>query len=128
VFAVGDGLVVVRTADENLDLLLAPAGGPAAPIGGTTLLTSADVRTSARHLVARIPDLTGVTVSSDGLHTLLVHYEAAQPVRADEAVFERLFGMAETGQDALALTRLLTGRQVSDLTEDDRTLVVAVPK
>jgi hypothetical protein len=130
VFAVGDGIVVIRTASAGLELLVAPAGGADRPPGVTTLLTSRDAGTSARRMVAEVPDLTGVAVSSDGMDTLLVEYVDAQPVGPGAAQFDRLFARAEQagGIDGMALTRLLTSPQVCALTDDDKTLVVAVPR
>jgi hypothetical protein len=129
VFSVGDGLVVVRTGDGDLDLLLAPPGGTGREPGRTTLLTSPYAAAAARRLVARIPDLTGLAVSTDGLDTLLVHYDAAQPVRPGRETFDGLFALAEPpGRDPSDLTRLLAGQPVGRLTDDDRTLVLAVPR
>ena len=130
VFAVGDGIVVIRTAAAGLDLLLAPPGGVDREPGTTTLLTSRDAAATARRLVIDVPDLTGLAVSSDGMDTLLVEYVDAQPVRPGAAQFDQLFARAENsdGTDGMALTRLLTSARVCALTDDDRTLVVAVPR
>lgn len=128
-FAVGDGFIVLRTGAERHDLVLSPPGGADRPLGGTALLTSARVMATARRLVAHVPDLTGVAVGSDGLDPLLVERAEALPVRPRATVFERLFALVEDPEtDAMRLTQTLTGRQVCRLTDDDRTLVLAVPR
>jgi hypothetical protein len=128
-FSVGDGFVVTRTADGHYDLLLAPPGGPDRPPGATTLLTSPGARTDARRILARIPDLTGVAVGSDGMDRLVLEYEAAAPTRPCPSLFDKLFGLAEDpGTDEMHLTAMLAGQRVNELTEDDRTLVLSVPR
>ncbi|MGB2567903.1 protein phosphatase 2C domain-containing protein [Micromonospora citrea] len=129
VLAVGDGAVVVRAADGNLDLLLAPPGGADQPPGVTTLLPAARARRRARRLVARLPDLTGLAVCTDGLDNLLVEYDGSQPRQAAAAAFAQLFALVEAADpDPTALTRVLGGRRVGALTDDDRTLLLAVPR
>jgi hypothetical protein len=129
VFAVGDGFVVTRATDGHLDLLLAPPGGVDRPPGGTALLTSPGARAAARRIVTRIPDLTGVAVGTDGLDKLVLEHEHAVALRAHTKAFDRLFDLAaDPGTDAMHLTRLLADQQVSRLTDDDRTLVLAVPR
>jgi hypothetical protein len=128
-FAVGDGFVVLRTADGHHDLLFSPPGGADRPPGATTLLTSARVGNTARRVIARVPDLTGLAVGSDGLDTLLIEYVDAHAVRPHAALFERLFMLAGNPEtDAMHLTQTLAGKQVCERTDDDRTLVLAVPR
>ncbi|MFD6680157.1 protein phosphatase 2C domain-containing protein [Micromonospora parva] len=129
VLAVGDGLVVVRAADGNLDLLLAPPGGADRHPGATTLLPNASAGKHARRLVARLPDLTGLAVCTDGLDSLLVEYDGSRPRKPGATVFAQLFTLVEgAGTDPSALVRLLNGRRVDSLTDDDRTLLLAVPR
>lgn len=127
VFVVGDGIVVTR-AGGHLDLLVAPPVSADRPYGATTLLTSPGAGRSARRIVTELPDLTGVAVSSDGMDTLLVEYADARPVRPGAEQFGQLFARAERvdGTDAMAFTRLLSSPRVCALTDDDKTLVVAV--
>lgn len=128
VFAVGDGVVVVRAADGNLDLLLAPRGGPEQPPGMTALLPTARPG-EARRLVACLPDLNGLAVCTDGVSDLLIEYVEARPWQPAVAPFERLFDMAGAADtDPMAVTRLLSGTRVAALTDDDRTLILAVPR
>ncbi len=129
VLAVGDGLVVVRAADGNLDLLLAPPGGAGRHPGATTLLPNARAGKQARRLVARLPDLTGLAVCTDGLDSLLVEYDGSRARQPGAAVFAQLFTLVEGAEtDPSALVRLLSGRRVGALTDDDRTLLLAVPR
>ena len=129
VLAVGDGVVVVRAADGNLDLLLAPPGGADRPLGGATLLPAPRARGHARRLVARLPDLTGLAVCTDGLDSLLVEYDGSRPRQPGAAAFAQLFALVEAAEpDPMALTRILAGRRVGALTDDDKTLLLAVPR
>ncbi|MEV4721250.1 protein phosphatase 2C domain-containing protein [Micromonospora noduli] len=129
VLAVGDGLVVVRAAGGHLDLLLAPPGGADRQPGATTLLPNARAGEQARRLVARLPDLTGLAVCTDGLDSLLVEYDGSRPCQPGAAVFAQLFTLVDGAEtDPSTLVRLLNGRRVSSLTDDDRTLLLAVPR
>ncbi len=127
VLAVGDGVVVVRTADGTLDLLVAPPDGADRPPGATTLLPRAG--TDARRVVACRSDLTGLAVCTDGLDNLLVEHDATRPGRPGAVVFGQLFALVEAAEpDPTVLNRLLGGARVGALTDDDRTLVLAVPR
>lgn len=127
-FAVGDGFVVTRAGADRYDLPLAPPGGPDHPLGATTLLTSPGARDRAQRAVIRIPDLAGVAVGTDGMQTLLLEYAGARPVRPYAAKFDELFGhAADPDTDPMHLTRVLAGPRVNQRTDDDRTLVLAVP-
>lgn len=123
VFAVGDGFVVTRGRNGDLDLLLPPPDGTDRGLGLTGLLPGAD----GRRLVANLPGLTGLAAGTDGLDSMLIEYARSRPLRPGSAPFGQLFAMVD-GPDELALTRLLAGRQVAALTDDDRTLVLAVPR
>lgn len=129
VYAIGDGFVTIRSTDGNLDLLLAPPDGTGRTAGATTFLTSAAALASANRLVARVPDLAGIAVSSDGMDTLMVEYAGARPQWPSETPFGKLFAWAaEPDADEMRLARLLASAGVCQLTEDDKTLVVAVPR
>ncbi|MGC5052849.1 protein phosphatase 2C domain-containing protein [Micromonospora sp. DT48] len=129
VLAVGDGVVVVRAADGNLDLLVAPTGGADQSLGTATLLPVARVRGHARRRVARLPDLTGIAVFTDGLDSLLVEYDGARPRQPGAEAFAQLFALVEGAEpDPMAVTRILAGRRVGALTDDDKTLLLAVPR
>ncbi|MBL7258042.1 protein phosphatase 2C domain-containing protein [Paractinoplanes lichenicola] len=122
VFAVGDGFVVARDRGGELDLLLAPPDATGREPGRTELLPSP--RDGGRRLVANLPGLSGLAIGTDGLESMLIEYDRSRPVRAG-AAFGRLFAL--TGDDdPAALDRLLAGRQVAGLTDDDRTLILAV--
>jgi hypothetical protein len=125
VFAVGDGFVVTRGRNGDLDLLLPPPDDTDRQLGVTTLLPAAGA--DGRRLVANLPGLTGLAAGTDGLDSLLIEYAQSRPLRPSAAPFGQLFALAD-GPDELALTRLLAGRQVAALTDDDRTLVLAVPR
>jgi hypothetical protein len=77
--------------------------------------------------VARVDGLTGIAAGTDGLETLVIEFAAARPVRPAPEPFGRLFALADDPEtDPSALTRLLAGRRVGELSADDRTLVLAV--
>ncbi|MEV5689698.1 protein phosphatase 2C domain-containing protein [Micromonospora globbae] len=127
VLAVGDGIVVVRTADGALELLAGPPDEAHRPPGATELLPRAG--SHARRVVVHRPDLTGLAVSTDGLDDLLVEYDTSRGRRPGADAFGQLFALAEAPEpDATVLNRLLGGARVGALTDDDRTLVLAVPR
>src|SRR5580693_10323753 len=100
VVSVGDGFVVTRSGDGHLDLLLPPdSGATTADVvrqqpGRTTFLTSPGAADAAQVAVARIPDLNGIAVSTDGLRELgLVHAAALAP-HPHEGFFGPIFARA----------------------------------
>lgn len=132
VASIGDGFVVTRSSPDHFDLLLPPdaPGSPADVLsrepGRTTFLTTPGAADAARVVVARIPGLTGIAVSTDGLCELSLVYSAALAQHPHEGFFRPIFARAEAGEDAPALLRLLASEQVCALTTDDKTLVVGV--
>jgi hypothetical protein len=129
VYAVGDGFVVTRAGPATYDLFLAPPRGAGVPLGATTLLPVRGGLAGTRRRVARIPGLSGVAVGTDGLETLVIEFAGGRPARPAAEPFTHLFGLADDPDtNASALTRMLAGRRVGDLSTDDRTLVLAVPR
>jgi hypothetical protein len=128
VFAVGDGFVVTRSGVDDFGLLLGPPGGAARPPGATTLLPTR-FGAAVRRRIARFDALTGLAVGTDGLETLMIEFAGAEPVRPAAQPFASLFALADDpGTDPSALTRMLAGRRAGELSADDRTLVLAVPR
>ncbi|WP_460060985.1 protein phosphatase 2C domain-containing protein [Streptomyces sp. YKOK-I1] len=146
VVAIGDGFVVTRCGAEQFDLLLAPYATPAhrpGPVsrtaqrlasrfdepGRTLFVTSRGAEVRARRVVARLPDLTGVVVASDGLREVGLVHERAQAVRPHGRFFTPLFAHADNAaEDDTYLARLLAGERMAARTHDDKTLVVAVER
>jgi len=132
VVSVGDGFVVTRSGDDHLDLLLPPdPGTTTADVvrqqpGRTTFITSPGAADAAQVAVARIPDLNGIAVSTDGLRELSLVHSGALAQHPHEGFFRPLFARADTGEDQTALLRLLASERVCELTSDDKTLVVGV--
>jgi hypothetical protein len=63
------------------------------------------------------------------METLMIEFVRARPVRPAAEPFARLFALADDpGTDPSALTRVLAGRRAGELSGDDRTLVLAVPR
>src|SRR5262249_40725370 len=121
----GDGFVVIRCGAGHLDLLMPPDSGAttADVVGGeparTTFVTSPGAASAARILVAHIPDLSGIAVSTDGLRELGLVYAAALAQYPHEAFFGPVFARADAGGDETLLLRLLASEQVCKLTTDD---------
>ncbi|MFF7971567.1 protein phosphatase 2C domain-containing protein [Streptomyces sp. NPDC007905] len=143
--AIGDGFVVTRCGTSQFDLLLPPDEAPGqdrtalgagrwgagrfAEPGRTVFVTSPCAETRARRVVARLPDLTGVAVSSDGLREVGLVHEEARAVRPYHRFFTPLFAHADkAAEDDAYLARLLAGERLAALTHDDKTLVVAVER
>ena len=132
VASVGDGFVVTRCGTDHLDLLLPPDWGAtsAEVIGAepshTTFITSPGAASAARVAVARIPDLTGVAVSTDGLRELSLVYASALAQYPHDGFFQPVFTRADAGEDTTVLLRLLSSERVCELTTDDKTMIVAV--
>jgi protein phosphatase 2C-like protein len=132
VASIGDGFVVTRCGADHLDLLMPPDSGATtdAVVHGeparTTFLTSPGAAGAMRTLIARIPDLSGIAVSTDGLRELSLVYTAALAQYPHGGFFRPVFARADAGDDETLLLRLLASEQVCALTADDKTLVVAV--
>ena len=122
VLSLGDGFVVTRSGNGHLDLLLPPGSG------GTGFVSSPGAAAAAHTLVARIADLTGIAVSTNGLRDLGVVYENASPHRPRRSFFDPVFARADAAGDGAELVRLLASEQVCSSTGGDKTLVVAVPR
>src|SRR5262249_40878692 len=108
--AVGDGFVVFRCADGTLNLAQPP--DPLPPTTGlTTFVTSAEARQRACRYVARIEDLEGIAISSDGLDELVIEYGKSMPrlpERPYSQHFDTLFGWAADSEvDNTKLVRML---------------------
>ncbi|WP_405997227.1 protein phosphatase 2C domain-containing protein [Streptomyces sp. NBC_00829] len=147
--AIGDGFVVTRCGTSHFDLFLPPdelprggagrpprttrgggdADGPPAEPGRTVFVTSPGATGRARRVVARLPDLTGVAVSSDGLRDVGLLHEGAHAVQPYHQFFTPLFAHAvKAGEDDTYLARFLAGERITALTGDDKTLLVAVER
>jgi hypothetical protein len=130
--SIGDGFAVVRSGTDHLDLLLPPdslattASVLAQEPSRTTFITSPGAADAMQVAVGRIPDLTGIAVSTDGLRELSLVYAAAIAQHPHEGFFRPIFERADSGADVAALLRLLASERVCELTTDDKTLVVAV--
>jgi len=122
VLSIGDGFVVTRSGDRHLDLLLPPESG------GTGLVSSPGAAAAAHTLVARITDLTGLALSTNGLRELGLVYENAIARHPRQSFFDPIFAGAGTTGAGPALLRSLVSEQACSVTGGDKTLVVAVPR
>ncbi len=118
---IGDGFAVTRSGVDGFGLF--------APPSPDSIFLPLATSARARLFAARVDDLTGVAVSSDGMDTLLLEYEQATPKRPVAQAWRQLFEVADdAGADDMRLTRILASESVCRLTEDDKTLVLAVPR
>jgi len=122
VLSIGDGFVVTRSGGGHLDLLLPPE------CGGAAFVSSPGAAAAAHTLVARIADLTGIALSTNGLRNLGLVYENAIAQHPQPSFFGPIFTRADGAADGADLLRLLASEQVCSVTGGDKTLVVAVPQ
>lgn len=117
---IGDGAIVVRRAEDQLDLLTRPENGEYA--NETTFLTSE----RAKPQIAIAKPCDGLALFSDGIQRLALRFPAVQP---HEPFFRPLFsfldGTEEEEAQNRAMSEFLAAPRLSALTDDDVTLLVA---
>jgi len=123
---VGDGFVVARRADRDLELVMPPdAGGTHA--GETHFLDTAGATTKLEALVVDDPDVTGLVLSSDGLRTFTLGTRNGRPVDPHPVfvpwVLDRVGEL--DGADRL-LGAFLTAPRIIASTADDLAVAAAV--
>ncbi|NJP43283.1 protein phosphatase 2C domain-containing protein [Actinacidiphila epipremni] len=97
--------------------------------GRTVFLLSPHAADRSRRLVARLPDLTGIAVSTDGLRQVGLMSQRARATAPYDAFFAPLFGHADkAGAGDTFLARFLAAERLCALTGDDKTLLVAVAR
>jgi hypothetical protein len=97
--------------------------------GRTVFLLSPHAADRSRRLVARLPDLTGIAVSTDGLRQVGLMSQRARATAPYDAFFAPLFGHADkAGPGDTFLARFLAAERLCALTGDDKTLLVAVAR
>jgi hypothetical protein len=124
--AVGDAFVVGRRADDSLHLLLPPRD--AGEFVNTTATIGADrALARARYVMVTDPDLTGIALSTDGLAEACVDDAGTPRQRVHDglvgAALRHVDGRRTVGE--LSQT-LATHESLREITDDDRTLVLAV--
>lgn len=117
---IGDGVTCVRTGDRMFT--------PFPPQRGAYANETAFITTGARlprTLLASYPaaDVDGICLSSDGLKMVITRN--AQTGEPYEPFFRALFDFAARGGSSEGLVGFL--ESVEDRTDDDKSLVVAVP-
>lgn len=126
VLAIGDGTVVIRSGGEHLDLLL-PPDSRYEDTSVTTFLTTPEVSRHARRLVGHVPDLDAVAVCTDGMDVATIEFAGGRAVRPAASFYPELFRWAaDRNTEEADLPRLLVQKSLSDGTDDDRTIVLAV--
>ena len=120
----GDGSVVVQTADEELVAVTQPQRGEYA--NETYFLVQDDALEHLQVQVLHYP-VRGLAVLSDGLMRLALQMPANRP---HEPFFKPLFAFATSWEDPEAaagqLASFLSSERVSARTDDDKSLVLAV--
>lgn len=122
---VGDGFIVIESGPGSHVLL----GGPPPAGEEANMATFLDAPMDPRtHVVQalRCPELTGVALSTDGLETLALDYQAGGPRTPHADLFNPLFrGVADATWSSERILRLLRSPRVLEGTSDDTTLLVA---
>ncbi len=118
---VGDGAIVIRS-DGLLHVLPSAPGGEY--INETTFITSSGAMESASVFVGVSTNVDGVAMFSDGVQFLAIEYSTGT---AHAPFFDPIFAFARE-EDAIPneLEAMLSSDRVNQLTDDDKTLVVAV--
>lgn len=121
----GDAFVVIRSGEDHFDILSVDRSQPAAD--SPVFVSDPQAAPKAVCTVAKVGDLTGVAVSTDGLDTLALEFERGNPARPFTGFFLPLFQQAqERTRDDSKLIRLLASERLCGQTEDDKTLLLAV--
>jgi hypothetical protein len=127
--SIGDGFIVVRTGDggpANLHLLDAAPADP--EHSNQTVFLTSDTSRGVRVNAAYDPLITGVFVSTDGLIPVTLRRDTGGRLTvATEPVIDTVLGLLDDDHfDASGLVQLLLRKAVTDATQDDTTLLVAV--
>jgi protein phosphatase 2C-like protein len=131
VMSLGDGFVMTRVqgAGEDEDFhLVAYGGGRGEYVNETVFLSSRGALSDCVVLPVYDPDITGVVLSTDGLVPLATRGDADQRRPNVSFLTPLLATFDDAHPDPSEVARFLLQDQVSSLTADDKTLLVAVPR
>jgi hypothetical protein len=121
---IGDGAIVLQRTDATLEVLSpAPTGEY---INETTFLTSSDPLREALITSRQSPEVDAVALFTDGVQFLAIDYAANTAHLPFFAPLFRFVADAEANPEEL--TAMLASERVNQLTDDDKTLVIAVRK
>jgi len=121
VLQVGDGAVVAEDADGSTYLLSRPDHGEY--LNETSFVTSCDALMKVQKVLCRQP-LRRVAALTDGLERLALNMQTWEP---HQPFFEPLFHFAGRPHASTAeLAAFLNSERVNGLTDDDKTLVLAI--
>jgi hypothetical protein len=129
VISIGDGFVVVRTEDGGEPQFhLVSVALPASEYANETVFLTSQAATSAVQVACLWdPAVTGVMISTDGLAQAALSYARGLPRRPNRSFAERLLLFVDDPDSDIAeLPRLLLQDQLTRLSADDKTLLVAV--
>ncbi|WP_239405022.1 PP2C family serine/threonine-protein phosphatase [Frankia sp. Cj3] len=127
--SIGDGFIVVRTGEggqTNLHLLDAGSADP--EHASQTVFLTSDTSRAARVNAVYDPWITGVFMSTDGLIPVTLRRDPEGRLAvATEPVIDTVLGLLDDDHfDASGLVQLLLREAVTEVTQDDTTLLVAV--
>jgi hypothetical protein len=123
----GDGAIVVRRSNDVLETLSTP--GHEEYINETHFVTDPDYLAVAQYIIEPTEDISGLAMLTDGLQMLaleLAQHKAYPPFFLPLFTFAAQPGKAETELSSELEDFLATDR-ISQRTDDDKTLLLAVP-
>jgi hypothetical protein len=127
VLQVGDGAIVVKEADETIKTITRPDFKEY--INECSFITDSDYQDCAQYSLLPLKDVQGIAMFTDGIQMLALELATNS---AYAPFFAPLFSFALQGEkDEMELARelhdFLTSKRVCERTEDDKTLLLAVP-
>jgi hypothetical protein len=124
VLQIGDGAAVIQDSEQTLDVLT--TSGHEEYLNETTFLTSESaIESSTIKIIGNDRPSCGVAVMTDGMQLLAVDHATNS---AYKPFFEPLFRFAhKVDADSESLASFLRSDRVCERTDDDKTLVIAVP-
>lgn len=122
---VGDGAIVLRSgAREGTELQVLSPAAVGEYVNETTFITSADAVERVLIAVNASEPVNGLAMFTDGVQFLAIE---SRSNAAHGPFFTPLFAYAgQAGADPEELTAMLSSERVNELTDDDKTLVLAV--
>ncbi len=119
---IGDGAVVAQYADGNLEALTWPDHGEY--VNETSFITNANYGQHIQYCILSEKDLLGIALFTDGIERLVLNFATKTPGKSFFTSMFQFVARAEASEGELAA--FLASERVCELTDDDKTLVLAV--